>query len=148
VEHGPKGGDELNVAGAGLNYGWPVVSYGVDYDGSAVGDGVASAAGMEEPVYFWDPVIAPGGMAFYEGGLFADWSGDLLVAALNPGALVRLELGDDGSAAGPRVVGEERMMDDVGRIRDVEVAADAAVLVLTDEADGAVLRVTPANLTE
>ena len=148
IEHGPKGGDELNVPGAGMNYGWPVVSYGVNYDGSAVGDGVASAAGMEEPVYFWDPVIAPGGMAFYEGSLFADWTGDLLVAALNPGALVRLELGDDGAGGGPRVVGEERMMDDVGRIRDVEIAADGAVLVLTDEADGAVLRVTPENLTD
>ena len=125
--------------GPGLNFGWPEVSYGVNYNGSPVGDGVASAQDIEEPVYFWDPVIAPGGMAFYQGELFADWQGDLLIASLNPGALVRLELdGAAAEAAGaePRVVGEEWLLTDAGRIRDVEVAADGAVLVLTDAADG------------
>jgi glucose/arabinose dehydrogenase len=150
VEHGPKGGDELNLSAAGLNYGWPEVSYGRNYDGSPVGDGVASGLDFEEPIYFWDPVIAPGGMAFYTGERFADWQGDLLIASLNPGALVRLEL--DGGAremAGtpPRVVGEERLLTDTGRIRDVEVAPDGAVLVLTDADDGAVLRLTPEGTT-
>jgi aldose sugar dehydrogenase len=150
VEHGPRGGDELNLIEAGLNYGWPVVSYGVNYDGSPVGDGVASGQDFEEPVYFWDPVIAPGGMAFYTGELFSDWHGDLLIASLNPGALVRLEF-DGGAAEGtgdpPRVTGEERLLTDAGRIRDVEVAPDGAVLVLTDQRDGAVLRLTPERST-
>ena len=150
VEHGPKGGDELNLPGPGLNFGWPEVSYGRNYDGSPVGSGVGSGLGFEEPVYFWDPVIAPGGMAFYTGELFADWQGDLLIASLNPGALVRLELdGTAAEAAGaePRVVGEERLLTDAGRIRDVEVAADGAVLVLTDADNGAVLRLTPERTT-
>jgi glucose/arabinose dehydrogenase len=153
VEHGPRGGDELNLSGPGLNYGWPEVSYGLNYDGSPVGDGIASAREFEEPVYFWDPVIAPSGMAFYRGDLFPGWDGDLLIAGLNPGALVRLELdGGAATAAGgdpPRVVGEERLLTDAGRIRDVEIAPDGAVLVLTDESDGAVLRLTPdASVTD
>ena len=97
-----------------------------------------------------DPVIAPGGMAFYTGELFADWQGDLLIASLNPGALVRLELdGTAAEAAGaePRVVAEEWLLTDAGRIRDVEVAADGAVLVLTDAGDGALLRLTPERTT-
>jgi glucose/arabinose dehydrogenase len=152
VEHGPRGGDELNLSGPGLNYGWPEVSYGINYSGSPVGDGIASAREFEEPVYFWDPVIAPSGMAFYRGGLFPDWQGDLLIAGLNPGALVRLELdGAADAAAGgavPRVIGEEWLLTDAGRIRDVEIAPDGAVLVLTDEADGALLRLTPQQATD
>ncbi|MEJ8562371.1 PQQ-dependent sugar dehydrogenase [Yoonia sp. GPGPB17] len=134
IEHGPRGGDELNQPKAGLNYGWPVVSYGINYRGSDVGEGQARAAGFEEPVYYWDPVIAPGGMMFYDGP-YADWQGDLLIASLNPGGLVRLKIQDG------RVVGEERMLTDVGRIRDVEVLDDGAVLVLLDA--GEILRVTP-----
>ncbi len=134
IEHGPRGGDELNQPQVGLNYGWPVVSYGINYRGSDVGQGAARAAGFEEPVYYWDPVIAPGGMMFYDGP-YADWQGDLLIASLNPGGLVRLKM------QGGRVVGEERMLTDVGRIRDVEVLDDGAVLVLLD--GGEVLRVTP-----
>ncbi len=134
VEHGPRGGDELNRPQAGLNYGWPIVSYGINYRGSDVGEGAARGAGFEEPVYYWDPVIAPGGMMFYDGP-FAAWQGDLLIASLNPGGLVRLKL--DGA----RVVGEERMLTDVGRIRDVEVLPDGAVLVLLDA--GEILRVMP-----
>ncbi|WP_342069246.1 PQQ-dependent sugar dehydrogenase [Yoonia algicola] len=134
IEHGPRGGDELNRPQAGLNYGWPTVSYGINYRGSDVGEGAARGPGFEEPVYYWDPVIAPGGMMFYDGP-YADWQGDLLIASLNPGALVRLKLQDG------RVIGEERMLTDVGRIRDVEVLDDGAVLLLLDA--GEVLRVTP-----
>lgn len=134
VEHGPRGGDELNQPQAGLNYGWPVVSYGINYRGSDVGQGAARGPGFEEPVYYWDPVIAPGGMMFYDGP-YADWQGDLLIASLNPGALVRLKLRNG------RVIGEERMLTDVGRIRDVQVLDGGAVLLLLDA--GEVLRVTP-----
>ncbi|MGJ8588674.1 MAG: PQQ-dependent sugar dehydrogenase [Yoonia sp.] len=134
IEHGPRGGDELNQPQAGLNYGWPVVSYGINYRGSDVGGGDASGPEFEEPVYYWDPVIAPGGMMFYDGP-YADWQGDLLIASLNPGALVRLKMQNG------RVIGEERMLTDVGRIRDVEVLDDGAVLLLLDA--GEVLRVTP-----
>lgn len=134
IEHGPRGGDELNQPQAGLNYGWPVVSYGINYRGSDVGRGVSSSPNYEEPVYYWDPVIAPGGMMFYNGP-YADWQGDLLIASLNPGGLVRLKM------QGGRVVGEERMLTDRGRIRDVEILDDGAVLVLLDA--GQVLRVTP-----
>lgn len=136
VEHGPRGGDELNRPQAGLNYGWPVVSYGINYRGSDVGTGAARAPEFAEPVYYWDPVIAPGGMMFYDGD-YAAWQGDLLVASLNPGALVRLEL------QGGRVVGEERLLTDVGRVRDVEVLPDGSVLVLIDAGRGDVLRLTP-----
>ncbi len=136
IEHGPRGGDELNQPQAGRNYGWPLVSYGINYRGSDVGDGLARAPQFEEPVYYWDPVIAPGGMMFYDGP-YRDWRGDLLIASLNPGALVRLKM------SGGRVVGEERLLTDVGRVRDVEVLADGSVLVLIDSGRGAVLRVTP-----
>ncbi len=134
IEHGPRGGDELNRPEAGLNYGWPAVSYGINYRGSDVGRGRSSGAGYEEPVYYWDPVIAPGGMMFYDGP-YSEWQGDLLIGSLNPGALVRLKL------EGGRVVGEERLLTDAGRIRDVEVLQDGSVLVLRDAGD--VLRVTP-----
>lgn len=137
VEHGPRGGDELNRIEPGANYGWPVVSYGINYGGSDVGEGIASAAGMTEPLYFWDPVIAPGGMLFYQGGMFADWQGDVLIASLSPGGVVRLELDGD------TVTGEERLLTDRGRIRDVEIAPDGALLALTDSPDGAILRLTP-----
>lgn len=137
IEHGPAGGDELNLSVRGANYGWPVVSYGVNYGGSAVGSGAARAPGVEEPRYYWDPVIAPGGMVFYEGAMFADWTGDLLIGSLNPGGLVRLRL------EGTRVVGEERFLEGERRIRDVEVARDGALLLLWDDPRGGVLRVTP-----
>jgi aldose sugar dehydrogenase len=137
IEHGPKGGDELNRIEPGANYGWPVVSYGENYDGTPVGDGITSAEGMTEPRYYWDPVIAPGGMAFYEGDVFPEWKGDLLIGAMEPTALVRLRLDGD------RVTGEERLLTDAGRVRDVEIAPDGAVLVLIDAGDGALLRLTP-----
>lgn len=141
IEHGPAGGDELNLIAPGENYGWPVVSYGENYDETPVGTGGAdhAAEGFTEPRYYWDPVIAPGGMVFYQGDVFADWQGDVLIGSLNPGALVRLEMDGD------TVVGEERLLTDVGRVRDVAVDADGSLLVLIDADDGAILRVTPAN---
>jgi len=134
IEHGPRGGDELNQPLAGRNYGWPVISYGINYSGRDVGTGKAVQAGMEQPVYYWDPVIAPSGMAFYEGA-YAPWRGDLLIASLNPGGVVRLKL--DGN----RVIGEERLLEDEGRVRDVEPQADGSVLVALD--DGRILRMIP-----
>jgi len=136
VEHGPRGGDELNLIAPGANYGWPVVSYGVNYSGSPVGEGIARAEGFTEPVYYWDPVIAPGGMLFYRGDAF-DWRGDVLIASLNPGGLVRLVIDGD------RVQGQERLLRDVGRVRDVEEMADGTLLVLIDAGDGEILRVRP-----
>ncbi|UWQ99383.1 PQQ-dependent sugar dehydrogenase [Rhodobacteraceae bacterium S2214] len=134
IEHGPRGGDELNKPVAGGNYGWPLVSYGINYRGSDVGEGVAVQDGTEQPVYYWDPVIAPGGMSFYDGP-YSDWQDDLLIGSLNPGALVRLKMTDG------LVTGEERLLTDVGRVRDVEVTADGRVFVLIDDTDGAVLEV-------
>lgn len=136
VEHGPRGGDELNRPEAGKNYGWPVISYGENYNGSAIGRGITKAEGMEQPVYYWDPVIAPGGMIFYTGEMFPQWQGDILVASLRPGGLVRLRLRDGV------IVGEERFLQG-RRIRDVEQAADGSVLVLFDNPKGSVLRLTP-----
>ncbi|MBK4214499.1 PQQ-dependent sugar dehydrogenase [Paracoccus caeni] len=138
IEHGPKGGDELNRPQAGRNYGWPLVTYGVEYSNQPVGEGVTQMEGTEQPVYYWDPVIAPGGMTFYDGPLFADWQGDALIAGLQAGALVRLEIADG------RVTGEARHLTDIGeRIRDVAVASDGAIMVLTDTRNGQLIRVTP-----
>lgn len=137
LEHGPRGGDELNRIEKGANYGWPVVSYGQNYDGSAVGEGIAHAEGMVEPVYFWDPVIAPGGFVFYEGALFAGWQGDVIAASLSPGGLVRLTLDGD------RVTGEARYFTGGARFRDIAIDGDGAILAVTDEDDGQLLRITP-----
>ncbi|SEP58473.1 Glucose/arabinose dehydrogenase, beta-propeller fold [Loktanella sp. DSM 29012] len=136
MEHGPRGGDELNRPEPGLNYGWPVISYGVNYSGSPVGSGESAREGMEQPVYYWDPVIAPGGIGFYDGD-YADWQDDLFIAGLNPGALVRLKLQDG------QVVGEERLLRDLGRIRDVEVLDNGELLVLIDADPGSIIRVVP-----
>lgn len=136
VEHGPAGGDELNMPLPARNYGWPVVSYGVRYDGPRIGSGRPRMAGMEEPLYYWDPVIAPGDMAVYDGAMVEDWRGDLLIAALVGGGLVRLEM------TGPMVTAEERLLTGLGRVRDVAVAGDGALLLVTDYADGALIRVS------
>ena len=127
----------MNKVKAALNYGWPVVSYGETYGGAPIGEGIPRAEGMEEPVYYWDPVIAPGGFDFYDGQMFEAWQGDILAGSLSPGGLVRLKLDGDGM-----VTGEERLVEDQGRIRDVEVTSDGSVLLLVDEANGAVLRLT------
>jgi aldose sugar dehydrogenase len=139
IEHGPKGGDEINVAEPGKNYGWPIVSHGVNYNGSPVGTGRRRAAGMEDPLYTWTPVIAPSGMAFYTGEALPAWHGDLFVGGLAATALVRLEL------ESAKIVHEERLLEDLGaRIRDVAVGPEGALYLLTDEDNGKVLRLTPA----
>jgi glucose/arabinose dehydrogenase len=140
IEHGPRGGDELNIVEQGKNYGWPVVSFGINYSGTPVGSGESSGPGFEPPIYQWTPVIAPSGMAFYQGDAFPAWKGDLFVGGLRSTALVRLEL--DGNS----VAHEERILDDAGlRIRDVVEGPDGALYLLTDEDNGKVLRLSPAE---
>jgi glucose/arabinose dehydrogenase len=137
IEHGARGGDELNHPQPGRNYGWPVITYGRDYSGFRIGEGTAKA-GMEQPVYYWDPVIAPSGMLFYTGDRYPGWTGSLLIGSLTPGALVRLEL------QGERVVREVRYLGELReRIRDVVQGPDGYVYLLTDSRDGRVLRVIP-----
>ena len=136
IEHGARGGDELNRPQAGRNYGWPVITYGVDYSGFKIGEGTAKE-GMEQPLYYWDPVIAPSGAAFYTGDAFPAWKGQLFVGSLTPGALVRLQLDGD------RVVEEARYLRDVGRVRDVVQGPDGLLYLLTDASDGRLLRVAP-----
>jgi glucose/arabinose dehydrogenase len=137
VEHGAKGGDEINYPQAGKNYGWPVITYGVDYSGAKIGTGT-EAPGFEQPQFYWDPSIAPSGLASYQGDMFPQWKGDLLVGSLKFGQLSRFERDDAG-----KITGEERMFDaDFGRIRDVNVAPDGSVWLLTDESDGAIIRLS------
>ncbi len=140
VEHGARGGDELNRPQRGRNYGWPAITYGVDYSGAKIGEGTAKA-GMEQPVYYWDPVIAPSGAVFYTGATFPAWRGNLLVGSLNPGGLVRLVLRDGRVATEERYRGRELS----ARIRDVAQGADGSVYLLTDSSDGRVLRLAPAG---
>jgi aldose sugar dehydrogenase len=138
-EHGARGGDEVNVVRPGVNYGWPVITYGIDYSGAPIGEGTHKE-GMAQPIHYWVPSIAPSGMAFYDGEAFPEWRGDLFVGALKAELLVRLDLD------GERVVAEERLLDgDLGRIRDVEVGPDSYLYLLTDEPDGGLYRVEPAN---
>lgn len=140
VEHGARGGDELNQPQAGKNYGWPVISYGRHYSGFKIGVGT-EAAGYEQPVWYWDPSIAPSGLAVYQGDMFPEWRGDFLVGALKFRLLSRLDRGADG-----KISGEERMFDDkFGRIRDVNIAPDGSIWLLTDEDNGAVVRLTRAE---
>jgi glucose/arabinose dehydrogenase len=137
VEHGARGGDELNHPEAGKNYGWPVITYGVDYSGARIGEGTAKE-GMEQPVYYWDPVIAPSGMTFYTGDRYPGWTGSLFIGSMTPGALVRLELDGD------RVVREERYLGDMGeRFRDVVQGPDGYLYFVTDSDRGRVMRVMP-----
>jgi aldose sugar dehydrogenase len=139
VEHGAKGGDELNHPQAGKNYGWPVITYGIDYSGASIGEGT-SKPGMEQPVYYWDPVIAPSGMAFYTGNAFPDWKGCIFVGSLKPGLLVRLEL------KGNEVAREERYLAELhSRIREVEQGPDGFLYLLTDSDQGSILRVSKSH---
>ncbi len=138
VEHGARGGDELNHPEPGLNYGWPVITYGRDYSGFRIGEGNVKS-GMEQPVYYWDPVIAPSGMAFYTGDRYAGWAGSILIGSLSPGGLVRLTLADGRVTEETRYLGEIRE-----RIRDVVQGPDGFVYLLTDSRAGRVLRVVPA----
>ena len=137
-EHGPRGGDELNIIAKGKNYGWPVVVHGIDYPGAAIGEGVVHRDGMEDPVYYWDPVIAPSGLAFYTGTLFPQWQGSLFVGGLGGRVLDRLAIVND------KVVAEEPLLMDLhARIRDVRVGPDGAVYVLTDSGTATVSPNTP-----
>lgn len=137
-EHGPRGGDELNIIEKGKNYGWPVIAHGIDYPGTAIGEGITHKEGMEEPVYYWDPVIAPSGLAFYTGNLFLQWRGSLFVGGLRSRTLNRLKIVND------KVVEEEALLDDLHeRIRDVKVGPDGAVYVLTDSGSSGIQAETP-----
>ncbi len=139
VEHGARGGDEINRPEAGKNYGWPVISFGTHYTFLPIGEGTEKD-GMEQPVHYWDPSIAPSGLAVYDGDLFPEWRGDLLVGALKFQLLSRLDLKDGA------VVGEEQLFKrEYGRIRDVRSGPDGAIWFLTDESDGALYRITPAD---
>lgn len=139
AEHAARGGDEVNTPKAGLNYGWPVITYGVDYSGAKIGEGTAKP-GMEQPLFYWDPSIAPSGAAFYTGSAWPAWKNSLFVGALAGQMLVRL------STEGEKVTGEERLLTDIGaRIRDVVQGPDGFLYLLSDDADGRVLRVKPAR---
>jgi glucose/arabinose dehydrogenase len=136
--HGPPGGDELNIIEKGKNYGWPVITHGIDYPGTAIGEGITHKDGMEEPVYYWDPVIAPSGLAFYSGNLFPQWRGSVFVGGLAGMMLDRLTLVNE------KVVAEEPLLTDLhSRIRDVRVGPDGAVYVLTDSGTSTVSPNTP-----
>jgi glucose/arabinose dehydrogenase len=138
VEHGARGGDELNQPEKGKNYGWPTISYGLEYSGQPIGEGLTAKQGLEQPVYYWDPVIAPSGMAFYSAALFPAWKDSVFVGSLSQKHLARLVMKDG------KVVGEERLLTDQNeRIRDVIVGPDGALYVATDSEKGRVLKVTP-----
>jgi glucose/arabinose dehydrogenase len=139
TEHGPRGGDEINIPEAGKNYGWPVIGYGVDYSGAKMHEGTHKQ-GMEQPVHYWTPSIAPSGAMFYTGDLFPAWKGNLFTGSLVFSSLYRIELN------GEKVVKEEPLLESLGdRIRDVRQAADGSIWLLTDARNGKVLRLTPAK---
>ncbi|MBV9550199.1 MAG: PQQ-dependent sugar dehydrogenase [Alphaproteobacteria bacterium] len=142
TENGPRGGDELNHVRAGRNYGFPTISYGLDYQGRLLGTGKLKAKGMEQPVYFWTPSMATSGLTFYDGALFPEWRGDLFLGALAAKRLIRLHL------VGGKVITEEHLLMDRGkRVRDVRQGPDGALYVLTDEKPGELLRLVPAAAT-
>jgi len=137
-EHGPQGGDEINLPQAGRNYGWPLVSFGVNYGGSKVGEGASSAPGLEPPLHHWTPSIAPSGMAFLRSNRYGEaLKGNLFVGSLKFGYLARLEL------AQGQVVREHKLLADVGRVRDVRQGPDGLLYVLTDSSSARLLRVLP-----
>jgi glucose/arabinose dehydrogenase len=138
VEHGTRGGDEINIPRKGRDYGWPTIAYGIEYAGGAITGGITAKEGMEQPLYYWDPVIAPSGMTFYTGSLFPMWRGNLFVGGLAAESLVRLTIDSE------RVTGEERLLTSLGeRIRDVRQGPDEALYVLTDSRNGRILKLTP-----
>ena len=141
VEHGTRGGDEINIARKGKDYGWPTIAYGIEYRGGPITGGITAKEGMEQPVYYWDPVIGPSGMAFYTGALFPAWKGSLFVGGHQTNDLVRL------SVEGDRIVGEERLLTDLQpkpeRLRDVRQGPDGALYILTDSATGRLLKLVP-----
>ena len=138
-EHGPQGGDEINIPAAGKNYGWPVIGFGVNYGGAKIHEGTAKA-GMEQPIRQWTPVIAPSGFTIYTGDLFPQWKGNAFIGGLRTQILVRLELD------GEKVTREERMLQQLNeRIRDVRNGPDGALWLVTDNSQGRILRLTPAK---
>jgi glucose/arabinose dehydrogenase len=140
VEHGAKGGDEINQPEAGRNYGWPVISYGTNYDGTKIGIGTA-APGYEQPKFYWDPSIAPSGLAIYDGTMFPEWKGDLIVGALKFQLVSRLKR----DAAGKITEVERMFRQAFGRIRDVKIAPDGSIWLLTDEDNGEIIRLSRAK---
>lgn len=138
VEHGAQGGDELNLVEKGKNYGWAIITYGEEYSGEPIGAGITQKEGLEQPVYYWDPVIAPSGMQFYTGAAFPAWRGNIFVGGLASQKLVRLVIKDN------RVVGEENLLTDRGqRIRDVRQGPDGALYVVTDQSNGELWKIAP-----
>jgi len=139
VEHGARGGDELNHPQAGKNYGWPVITYGIDYNGRGIGEGTAKE-GMEQPVYYWDPVIAPSGMIVYTGDAYPEWKGSFFIGSMQPGALVRLAMQNG------HVAKEERFIGDLDeRVRDIAQGPDGLIYLITDSPQGRILRIERAN---
>jgi len=143
VEHGTRGGDEINISRKGKDYGWPTIAYGIEYQGGPITGNITAKEGMEQPLYYWDPVIAPSGMTFYTGNLFPAWKGSLFIGGLGSTNLVRLTL------AGEKVIGEERLLTDLQpqreRIRDVRQGPEGALYLLTDNPEGRILKLLPAH---
>ena len=138
LEHGPQGGDELNQPEAGKNYGWPIIVYGKEYSGGAIGEGISSKSGLEQPVYYWNPSIATSSLLLYTGDLFPDWKGNFLVGALKYMQVQRLVMKDG------KVAAHEVLADDIGeRVRDLKQGPDGAVYLVTDDADGRIVRMSP-----
>ncbi len=137
-EHGPQGGDEINILKAGANYGWPIISYGEQYGGGSIGEGKTKQTGMEQPLHYWTPSIAPSGMTFYSGDNYSGWNGSLFVGSLKFSKLVRLTL------VGGKVAAEENLLEgEIGRIRDVQQGPDGYLYLLNDEANGGLYRLEP-----
>ena len=134
-EMGPRGGDELNIIEPGLDYGWPTITYGIEYNGKIIGEGITQHEGMEQPVYYWDPVLSPSGMTFYSSNVIPEWENNLFIGGLNSRHIARIVI--DGN----KVVGEERLLEDEGeRMRDIEEGNDGALYVVTDS--GKLIRVS------
>ncbi len=141
VEHGTRGGDEINIARKGEDYGWPTIAYGIEYRGGTITGGITQQTGMEQPLYYWDPIIGPSGMTFYTGSLFPAWKGNLFIGGHGTNDLVRLVLD------GEKVIGEERLLKDLQpkpeRIRDVRQGPDGAIYMVTDSATGRIIKLVP-----
>ncbi len=141
VEHGTRGGDEINIARKAKDYGWPTIAYGIEYRGGTITGGITQQTGMEQPLYYWDPIIGPSGMTFYTGSLFPAWKGNLFIGGHGTNDLVRLVLD------GEKVIGEERLLKDLQpkpeRIRDVRQGPDGAIYMVTDNATGRIIKLVP-----